>query len=91
MPRTRYETAEAFSVAQELDVDFSTTAFTLEDFREGLDAELELCHEHPELSDDDPIELGRAVLAHLRADPGYYERLLEAHREPRTVSAPNAK
>jgi hypothetical protein len=77
MTRTRYDTAEAFSVAQELDVDFATVPFTLEDFREGMDAELTHCREHPEITGGDPMELGRIVLDHLRADPGYYHRLLE--------------
>lgn len=79
MPRTRYETSEAFSVAQAWDVDFAREAFTLEDFREGMDVELEYCHEHPDVTDEDPVELGRIVLGHLRADPAYYARLIEAH------------
>jgi len=77
MTRTRYETAEAFPVAQDLDIDFANESFTLEDFREGLDTELTHCHDHPEASDEDEIELGRIVLGHLRADPSYYHRLLE--------------
>lgn len=79
MTRTRYETDEAFTVAQELGIDFTVEGFSLEDFREGLDAELEHCQEHPEASDDDPVELGRIVLGHLRVDPGYYVRLLQRH------------
>ncbi|HEX6230727.1 MAG TPA: hypothetical protein VF029_03340 [Actinomycetota bacterium] len=77
MTRTRYQTDEAFTVAQELDVDFAVEPFTLEDFREGMDAELRYCMEHPAMTDEDPVELGRTVLAHLRAEPGYYARLLE--------------
>lgn len=76
MTRTRYDTAEALSVAQELDVDFATEPFTLEDFREGIDAELTHCLEHPGASDRDPMALGRVVLEHLRADPDYYAQLL---------------
>jgi hypothetical protein len=77
MTRTRYDTAEALSVAQEFDVDFATEPFTLEDFREGMDAELTHCLEHPEARSADPVELGRMVLEHLRAEPGYYRRILE--------------
>jgi hypothetical protein len=85
MTRTRYETAEAFSVAQELGIDFATESFTLEDFREGMDAELTHCLEHPEATSKDPVGLGMILLQHLRADPSYYHRLLEGTRtrEPR--------
>lgn len=77
MTRTGYESAEAFSVAQELGVDFAAEPFTLEDFREGMVVELTHCREHPDSSSWDPMELGRIVLEHLRAEPGYYGRLLE--------------
>ncbi|HZD05936.1 MAG TPA: hypothetical protein VE173_13580 [Longimicrobiales bacterium] len=42
-----------------------------------MEAELEYCREHPNLSGEDPVVLGTTVLAHLRKDPGYYHRLLE--------------
>jgi hypothetical protein len=77
MTRTQYETAEAFSVAQELGIDLATESFTLEDFREGMDAELTHCLEHPEATSGDPVGLGMTVLEHLRTDPSYYHRLLE--------------
>jgi hypothetical protein len=79
MTRTRYETAEAFPRAQDLDIDFANETFTLEDFREGLDTELMHCREHPRASDEVELELelDRIVLEHLRADPSYHHRLLE--------------
>jgi hypothetical protein len=77
MPRTGYESAEAFSVAQELEVNFATEPFTLEDFREGMGLELTPCREHPDASDEDPVALGRIVLEHLRTEPEYYRRMLE--------------
>jgi Protein of unknown function (DUF5661) len=77
MTRTSYDSAEAFSVAQELDIDFAIESFSLEDFREGMDLELTHCLEHPEANDLDPVRLGKIVLEHLRVDPGYYGRLLE--------------
>jgi hypothetical protein len=77
MTRTGYDSAEAFSVAQELEVDFTAERFTLEEFREGMVVELTHCREHPESSNWDPTELGRIVLEHLRAEPSYYGRLLE--------------
>ena len=77
MTRTSFETAEAFAIAQDIGIDFASTAFTLEDFRIGLAVELSHCREHPQVSDDDPVALGRIVYQHLLADPGYYARLLE--------------
>jgi hypothetical protein len=77
MTRTSYDSAEAFSVAQELEVDFAAEPFTLEDFREGMVVELTHCLQHPDATDRDPMALGRIVLEHLRTEPGYYGRLLE--------------
>ena len=77
MTRTRFETAEAFTVAQALSIDFAGEPFTWEDFREGLDVELTHCEEHPGLSGEDFEALGRIVLEHLRTESLYYRRLLE--------------
>jgi len=76
MMRTRYETDEIISVAQELGIRFEGESFTLEDFREGMEVELVYFHEHPEACKSDPVALGAIVLQHLREAPCYYLHLL---------------
>ena len=53
--------------------------FDLEQFRMGLDVELEHGRRDPatNVTDDDPIMTGKIALAHLRELPDYYTRLAE--------------
>ena len=75
--RTRFETDEAFSAAQELGIDFSKEPFDLEELRMGMDVELEHGRRDPvtDVTEDDPVMTAKIALAHLREMPDYYERL----------------
>ena len=77
--RTRFETDEAFTAAQELGLDFSKEPFDLEELRHGMDVELEHGRRDPatDVTDDDPVTTAKIALAHLREIPDYYERLAE--------------
>ena len=77
--RTRFETDEAFSAAQELGIDFSKEPFDLEELRMGMDVELEHGRRDPatDVTEDDPVMTAKIALAHLRELPDYYERLAE--------------
>ena len=77
--RTRFETDEAFSAAQELGIDFSKEPFDLEELRMGMDVELEHGRRDPatDVTEDDPVMTAKIALAHLREMPDYYERLAE--------------
>jgi hypothetical protein len=77
--RTRFETDEAFSAAQELGIDFSKEPFDLEELRTGMDVELEHGQRDPatDVTQDDPVITAKIALAHLREMPDYYERLAE--------------
>lgn len=61
--------------------------FDVEQFRTGLDVELEHGRRDPatNVTDDDPIMTGKIALAHLNEFPDYYTRLTameeEAERE----------
>jgi hypothetical protein len=77
--RTRFETDEAFSAAQELEIDFAKERFDLEELRRGMDVELEHGRRDPatNITEDDPVATAKIALAHLREMPDYYERLEE--------------
>jgi hypothetical protein len=76
-------TEEAQRVGDEIGVDWSR--FDLEQFRSGMDVELEHGTHDPQtnVTGDDPIITGKIALAHMKEFPDYYERLerMEAEAE----------
>ncbi len=78
-PKATFTSEEAAQVAATLGIDFATAGFTLEEYRSGLDIELEHGSRDPEtnVTGDDPILTGKIALAHLRELPDYYTRLGE--------------
>lgn len=86
MTTTRHFTAEeAREVGARIGIDWSSAPFDVEQFRSGMDVELE--HGVHDLStnvtDDDPVITGKIALAHLNEFPDYYTRLeqMEADAE----------
>ena len=75
--RRSFTSDEAQAIATELGVDFGPLGFDLEQFRMGLDVELEHGSRNPEtdVSGNDPISTGKIALAHLTEYPDYYTRL----------------
>ena len=57
--------------------------FNIEQFRMGLDVELEHGARDPEtnITNDDPLLTGKIALAHLKEIPDYYTRLQEMEKE----------
>ena len=82
-PRTEFSIDQAKAVAAELGIDFSKVAFDLDQFRRGMDIELEHGRRDPEtnVTNDDPVATGRIALAHLREIADYYDRLDAMERE----------
>jgi hypothetical protein len=79
---TRRTTAEeARRVGDEIGVDWAR--FDLEQFRAGMDVELEHGSHDPQtdVTHDDPILTGKIALAHMKEFPDYYERLARMERE----------
>ena len=74
---------EALAVATELGIEFGALRFDLEQFRMGMDVELEHGPRDPEtdVSGADPIVTGKIALAHLKEYPDYYARLAVLERE----------
>jgi len=75
--RGGFTAAEAAEVATQLGIDFGTVDFDLEQFRMGLDVELEHGRRDPQtnVTGDDALTTGRIALAHLNEFPDYYTRL----------------
>ncbi|HEX7498643.1 MAG TPA: DUF5661 family protein [Candidatus Limnocylindrales bacterium] len=74
---------EARVVAIELGLDFETLKYDLEQFRMGLDVELEHGLRSPktDVSRDDSLITGKIALAHLTEYPDYYTRLAVLEHE----------
>jgi hypothetical protein len=85
MARPEFTTDEAARVAAQLHIDFAAAAFDLDQFRRGMNVELEHGSRDPEtnVTGDDPLLTGKVALAHLREMPDYYTRLaaMEAEAE----------
>lgn len=77
MTREKFTIEEAREVADRLGIDYENGPFDLEQFRMGMDVELEHGTHDPDtdVTGDDPIVTGKIALAHLRELPGYYTRL----------------
>jgi hypothetical protein len=68
---------DARRVGTEIGIDWGSAPFELEQFRSGMDVELEHGRHDPvtNVTDDDPVVTGKIALAHLNAFPDYYTRL----------------
>lgn len=74
---------EASEIAKSLGIDFNKEKFDLEQFRMGLNTELEHGRKNlaTNVTGDDPILTGKIALAHLTEFPDYYTRLSKLEEE----------
>lgn len=72
---------QAKEIGEKLGINWSK--FDVEQFRMGLDVELEhgLINPHTNVTNDDPILTGKIALAHLNEYPDYYTRLYKMEKE----------
>jgi Protein of unknown function (DUF5661) len=77
----RTTTEEAKRVGDKIGVDWGR--FDLEQFRAGMDVELEHGSHDPQtnVTDDDPIMTGKIALAHMKEFPDYYTRLEQMEQD----------
>lgn len=81
----RFTAEQARSYGEEVGIDWSTSPFDVEEFRSGMDVELEhgLHDNETNVTGDDPHITARIAWAHLKEFPDYYTRLermeAEAH------------
>ena len=73
--KKHFTTEEAKRIGEALDIDWSK--FDVEQYRMGLDVELEhgLVDPHTNVTNDDPMMTGKIALAHLNEFADYYTRL----------------
>ena len=77
-------TAErAREVGERIGIDWATAPFDVEQFRAGMDVELEHGSHDPatDVTGSDPIITGKIALAHLNEFPDYYTRLERMEEE----------
>ena len=76
---------EARAYGADVGIDWDTSPFDVDEFRTGMDVELEhgLHDLVTNVTDDDPLVTGKIALAHLNEFPDYYTRLekMEAEAE----------
>lgn len=78
---SHFTAEEATEIGGRLGIDWK--AFDVDQFRRGLDVELEhgLVDPATNVSCDDPLTTGKIALAHLKEFPDYYDRLHEMEEE----------
>jgi hypothetical protein len=88
---TSFTADEARRVGAEIGIDWEKAPFDVEQFRMGMDVELEHGLHDPgtNVTDSDPIVTGKIALAHLNEFPDYYTRLakMEAQAEAEWAQA----
>ena len=84
MPEKRVFSAEqAKSIGAQIGIDWEHAPFDVEQFRAGMDVELEHGAIAPttDVTGNDPILTGKIALAHLNEFPDYYTRLKAMEEE----------
>jgi hypothetical protein len=79
--KKHFTAEEAEEIGKRLGIDW--TKFDVEQFRHGMDVELEHGTVDPKtnVSNDDPSTTGKIALAHLNEFPDYYHRLDKMEEE----------
>jgi hypothetical protein len=79
--KKHFTVQEAKQIGKQLGIDWSK--FDVEQFRMGLDVELEhgLIDPYTNVTDDDSLLTGKIALAHLNEFPDYYTRLDKLEKE----------
>jgi len=79
--KNHFTSEEAKNIGEMLGIDWSK--FDVEQFRRGMDVELEHGTVNPNtnVTNDDPLVTGKITLAHLNEFPDYYTRLDKMEKE----------
>ena len=81
--RTTFTADEARSIGEQIGIDWATAPFDVEQFRMGMDVELEHGAQDPQtdVTGSDAVVTGKIALAHLKEFPDYYTRLKKMEAE----------
>lgn len=79
----RFTLEQARRLGTTIGIDWTTSPFDADQFRMGLDVELEHGAHDPEtdVTGDDPVLTAKIAWAHLKELPDYYTRLAEMEGE----------
>jgi hypothetical protein len=82
-PREEFTSEEARRYGAEIEIDWTSAPFDVEQFRVGMNVELEhgLHDLVTNVTDDDPHVTAKIALAHLNEFPDYYTRLERMEEE----------
>jgi Protein of unknown function (DUF5661) len=74
---------QARAVGEQIGIDWATAPFDIEQFRMGMEVELEHGSHDPQtdVTGSDPVITGKIAWAHLKELPDYYTRLAEMEGE----------
>jgi hypothetical protein len=72
-----FSAEEARKIGEQIGIDWDTSPFDVDQFRRGMDVELEHGTHDPatNVTGDDPVTTGKIARAHLNEFPDYYTRL----------------
>ena len=81
--RPSYSPEEARSLGERIGIRWDAVPFDVEQFRMGLEVELEHGSHDPEtnVTNSDPVMTGKIAWAHLKEISDYYTRLAKMERE----------
>jgi uncharacterized protein DUF5661 len=81
-----FSAEEAREVGERIGIDWQSAPFDVEQFRAGMDVELEHGLHDPatNVTDDDAVVTGKIALAHLNEFPDYYTRLERMEEEAKS-------
>jgi hypothetical protein len=87
--KKRFTADEARRYGKEIGIDWSTSPFDVDEFRDGMDVELEhgLHDDQTNVTGDDPHVTARIAWAHLKEFPDYYTRLERMEEEAKAYWA----
>jgi hypothetical protein len=82
-PKTTFTAEEARRVGELIGIDWASAPFDVEQFRMGMDVELEHGLHDPStnVTQDDPLVTAKIALAHLNEFSDYYTRLERMEEE----------
>jgi hypothetical protein len=78
-----FSAEDARRIGEQIGIDWSNSPFDVEQFRMGMEVELEHGLHDPatNVTDDDPVTTGKIALAHLNEFSDYYTRLERMEEE----------
>jgi Protein of unknown function (DUF5661) len=87
--RSQFSADEAHRIGEEIGIDWSSSEFDVDQFRRGLDVELEHGRHDAatNVTDDDAATTGKIARAHLNEFPDYYTRLEQMEEQAKRERA----